>query len=139
MSAMFRKYQPSGGGGDGFAGNEVFAPAGPDGPKYRLPARWSVRIESLSGHPLAVKLAIGFADQLEMMELTTPVQFDFIASGYTALISAGNPDDRIEVEVWSDLYGEFRLNGGFTGRSRGKLTFDPAGPRFSSAGTGFGG
>lgn len=135
---MFFTYQQSsGGGGDGFVANEHFAPLGPEGPKYRLPARWSVRVESLSGHPLAVKLAIGFADKLEMLELTTPVQFDFVASGYMALISAGNPDDRIKVEVWSDLYGEFQLNGGFTGRSRGKLTFDPAGPRFSSAGTGF--
>jgi hypothetical protein len=112
-----------------------FAPAGADGPKFSLPARWSIRVQSLGDQPVLLKVAIGFDENLEMVEASTPFQFDFVASRYTALVAA-SADGRFSAEVWSDIYGEFSQNGGFTG-TRGKLLFQPSGPIYSSAGNAF--
>jgi hypothetical protein len=114
-----------------------FSPAGAEGPKFALPARWSIRVRSVSGDPISLRMAIGFDETLEMLEVRTPFQFDFVASRYTALIAASTSDERISAEVWTDLYREFLLEGGFSGNSRGKLTFKPSGPIYSSAGSGF--
>ena len=117
-------------------GNEAFfAPAGEDGPKFSLPARWSIRVQSLGDQPVFLKVAIGFDETLEMVEVSTPFQFDFVASRYTALVAA-KADGRFSAEAWSDIYGQFSKNGGFTG-TKGKLQFQPSGPGYSSAGNAF--
>lgn len=116
--------------------NEAFfAPAGEDGPKFSLPARWSIRVQSLNDQPVLLKVAIGFDKNLEMVEASTPFQFDFVASSYTVLVAA-KADGRFSAEAWSDIYGEFSQNGGFTGTT-GKLLFQPSGPIYSSAGNTF--
>jgi hypothetical protein len=106
-------------------------------PSFKLPARWSVRINSATGEPLALKVAIGFDESLELFHTSTPFQFDFTAHRYTALISSETPGAVLVVEEWTDLYGVFQKGGGFSGGAHGKLLFNPAGPTFSSAGSGF--
>jgi hypothetical protein len=114
-----------------------FAPLGEDGPKFSLPARWAIHISAHTNDVDSIKVAIGFDETLNMIEAALPFHFEFVASRYTALISVTRPDARLQVDVWSDLYGNFQKNGGFAGSSRGKLSFNPRGPIYSSSGTSF--
>jgi hypothetical protein len=105
--------------------------------QFDLPSNWSIRISSRSGQPVALKVAIGFDQTLELYETTTPFEFTFTASRFTALISSPIPGAVLEAEEWSDLYGEFRQIGGFGGGAQGKFSFQPEGPIYSSSGSGF--
>ena len=79
-------------------------------------------------------MAIGFDETLEFFETQIPFKFEFIAHNFTALISATGA---IDAAVWSDVYGSFRRICGFSGSQRGRLSFQPWGPSYSYAGSGF--
>ncbi|MDB6088370.1 MAG: hypothetical protein JWN85_1154 [Gammaproteobacteria bacterium] len=94
-------------------------------------------IRSLDGEPIVVKVAIGFDDTLELLEGSTPLQFDFVAGHYTALIAAKDSDRRIGRRFGVISMATFTKTAGFSGGSKGKLTFHPWGPAYSSSGSRF--
>lgn len=112
----------------------VAGPGGLAGPSFGVPARWSLRIACLEPTSQALKVAIGFDETLEFLETQAPFTFDFIAHNFTALISATGT---LDAAVWSDVYGSFQRICGFSGSRKGRLSFQPWGPNYSYAGSGF--
>lgn len=100
-------------------------------------AHWRIHVATESGRPVGLKFAIGFDRTLELVEATTPFEYKFDATKFTALVSLADPSERIVAELFSDLHGDFQKTGGFSGGSTGKFTHHPRGPCFGSAGTGF--
>ena len=102
---------------------------------FKLPARWSIRVTTRHRQPAELQIAIGFDHTLKMIETRTPFEFEFQARQYTALMCLKNTSDEIKAEVWSDVYGEFRMIGGGSGGSTHKFMFCPRPPLYSMSGS----
>jgi hypothetical protein len=95
---------------------------------FNLPARFVVRVDSVSGEEAEIKVAIGYDQELLLAETQTPFELEFVARGFTALICARDPNEDLSANMWSDVYGQFNKIGGGGGGPTQKLMFSPEGP-----------
>lgn len=95
---------------------------------FNLPARFVIRIDTVSGERAELKVAVGYDQELILSETYTPFEIEFSANGYTALMCSKKSGDDISAEVWSDVYGEFKKIGDGSGGSTQKFMFSPIGP-----------
>jgi len=102
---------------------------------FNLPARFVIRVGTMSGECAELKIAIGYDQELLLTETQVPFEFEFTANGFTALMSLKGSSEDISAKMWSDVYGEFKKIGGGTGGSTHKLMFSPSGPVYGLSGS----
>jgi hypothetical protein len=91
---------------------------------YRTPARWRIEVRSANGTDFRFKCAIAIDDTLQLMEDSTPYDFEFLAAKFRALFEAIG-DGPLSVTGFSDVQGEFRMLTSFSGSRCGQVVFDP--------------
>ena len=80
----------------------------------RSPARFELRLLTTDSTEVRVRVAIWIDGNLELVEGVTP----FIrALRGTTCIALVNSESRVEAQLWSDKYGDFRMISGFVGRA----------------------